>query len=60
MMGEKNEKIQILRVGSPHRGIKSVIFIWEDGRIVGSLPVPENLTNEEAIKAIKEALHVET
>jgi len=59
-MGEKNEKIQILRVGSPHRGIKSVIFVWEEGRIVGSLPVPENFTYEEAVKAIKETLHVET
>jgi len=59
-MGEEKQKIQILRVGTPSQGIKSVIFVWEDGRITGSLPIPENLTYEEAIKTIKEALHIET
>jgi len=59
-MGKEKQKIQILRVGTPSQGIKSIIFVWEEGRQVGSLPVPENFTYEEAVKAIKEALHVET
>jgi len=58
-MGEEKQKIQILRVGTPSQGIKSIVFVWEEGRIVGSLPVPENLTNQEAVKTIKEALHIE-
>jgi len=50
---------RILRVGQPHRGVKSVVFVWEAGRIVGSLPVPENFTHDEMLKAIKGALKIE-
>jgi len=50
---------RILRVGQPHRGMKSVVFIWEGGCMVGSLPVPEDFTHDEMLKAIKEALRIE-
>jgi len=51
-------EIRILRVGTPHRGMKSVIFTWEEGRQVGSLPVPENFTQAQILEAIKKALRL--
>jgi len=57
MQGEEGE-IRILRVGTPRRGIKCVIFVWEGGRQTGSLPVPADFTTAQMVEAVKKALRL--
>jgi len=57
MRGREGE-VRILRVGTPRRGIKCVIFVWEAGRQTGSLPVPADLTTDQMVEAVKKALRL--